>query len=43
MAIDVSNIEQSVSVYSLRLAQQPNVVIPNEYVLWRTPTLNFFT
>ena len=41
IAIGVSNIEQSVLDYSLRLAQQPNVVIPKEYALWRTPTLNF--
>lgn len=25
----------------MRLAQHPDIVISNEYALWRTPTLNF--
>ncbi len=41
IALGVSNIEPSVLGYSFRLTQQPNVVIPNEYALWRTRILNF--
>ena len=41
IAIGVSDIQQSIKDYSLRLEQQPDVVISKEYALWRTPTLNF--
>ena len=40
LAISVSNIEQSVADYSIRLGVAPIVVVPGEYALWRTPTLN---
>lgn len=40
LAIAVSNIDQSVVDYSARLGVAPVVVIPNEYALWRTETLN---
>lgn len=41
IAIGVANIEQSIADYSLRLEQQPQIVIHGEYALWRTETLNF--
>ncbi len=41
IAIGVSNIARSIIDYSLRLGQQPEVVINGEYALWRTDTLNF--
>ncbi len=41
IALGVANIEESVKDYSTRLAQSPDIIIPNEYALWRTPTLNF--
>ena len=41
IAIGVSDIAKSVEDYSIRLDCQPSVVIPNEYALWRTETLNF--
>ena len=40
LALAVSNIEQSVADYSARLGIPPVVVVPNEYALWRTDTLN---
>lgn len=41
IAIGVSNIEASVQDYSARFCRSPEVVIPNEYALWRTDALNF--
>ena len=40
IALSVSDIEQSVLDYSSRLSQEPDLVIPGEYALWRTDTLN---
>ena len=40
LALAVSSIEQSVVDYSARLGVSPVVVVPNEYALWRTDTLN---
>ena len=40
LALAVSNIEQSVADYSARLGVMPAVVVPGEYALWRTETLN---
>ena len=40
LALAVSNIEQSVADYSARLGALPIVVVPGEYALWRTETLN---
>ena len=40
IALSVSDIEQSVQDYSIRLSQEPDLVIPGEYALWRTDTLN---
>lgn len=41
IAISVSDIEQSIVDYSLRLEQQPQIVVNGEYALWRTGMLNF--
>jgi hypothetical protein len=41
IAIAVTDIDQSVSDYSTRLGQAPDAVVPGEYALWRTDTLNF--
>jgi hypothetical protein len=41
IAISVSDINLSVEDYSRRFECRPSVVIPNEYALWRTATLNF--
>ncbi len=41
IAIGVFNIEQSIIDYSLRLGQQPQIIIDGEYALWRTDILNF--
>jgi hypothetical protein len=41
IALGVKDIVKSVEDYSQRLGCTPSVVIPNEYALWRTPTLNF--
>ena len=40
LALAVSNIEQSVADYSARLGVLPTVIVPGEYALWRTGTLN---
>lgn len=40
LALAVSNIEQSVGDYSARLGALPVVVVPEQYALWRTATLN---
>jgi hypothetical protein len=41
IAISVNDIAASVEDYSKRLICQPCVVIPNEYALWRTDSVNF--
>lgn len=41
IALLVKNIAESVVDYSQRLQAEPVSVIPNEYALWRTDTLNF--
>lgn len=41
IALGVADIKQSVTDYTKRLGQEPNVVIEGEYALWRTETLNF--
>lgn len=40
IALGVSNIEKSVADYTTRLGQEPDVIIPGEYALWRTDALN---
>lgn len=41
IAISTPNLEQTIADYSFRLGAQPSLVIPGEYALWRTETLNF--
>ncbi|MET0154592.1 MAG: hypothetical protein ABW189_00585 [Rickettsiales bacterium] len=41
IAISVTDIEKSVQEYSRRLGVQPDVVIPDEYALWRNEVVNF--
>jgi hypothetical protein len=41
IAIGVADIDRSVEDYSRRLECAPSVVIPNEYALWRTASVNF--
>ena len=40
IAITVADIARSVQDYSDRLGCPPAVVVPNEYALWRTPSIN---
>ena len=40
IALSVSNVEKSVLDYSVRLGKEADLVIPGEYALWRTETLN---
>jgi hypothetical protein len=41
IAIGVSDIARSVTEYSKRFGCPPVVVIPHEYALWRTESVNF--
>lgn len=41
IAIGVLDIEASVQDYSIRFGQNPDVVVSNEYAMWRTDSLNF--
>ena len=41
IAIGVSDITRSVAYYSKRLGCAPEVVVQNEYALWRTDSVNF--
>jgi hypothetical protein len=41
IALCVASIEDSVRDYSARLGCAPEIIIPNEYALWRTDALNF--
>ena len=40
LAIATHDIESSITDYSNRLGCKPCVVVPNEYALWRTRTIN---
>ncbi len=40
IAISTDKIEETVFDYSLRLGSEPCLVIPGEYALWRTESLN---
>jgi catechol 2,3-dioxygenase-like lactoylglutathione lyase family enzyme len=40
LALSVSDLEASVKDYSRRLGAQPTLVIPNQYALWRTNSIN---
>lgn len=41
IAIGVSDISASVKDYSVRLGHEPDVVVTEQYALWRTPNVNF--
>jgi hypothetical protein len=41
IALSVADIEASVPEYSRRLGCDPQIVVSNEYALWRTGTVNF--
>ena len=41
IAIGVCDIEGSVQDYSVRLGCLPQLVVSNEYALWRTDAINF--
>ena len=41
IALGVSDIEASVDDYSGRLGCGPTLIVPDEYALWRTDTINF--
>ncbi len=40
LALGVENISLSIQEYTQRLGQSPQIIIPDEYALWRTDTLN---
>ena len=40
LAIAVADLQASITDYSARLGTDPEVVIPGEYALWRTDTIN---
>ena len=40
LAISTNEIEQSVQDYTVRLGVEPCSVVPGEYALWRTESLN---
>lgn len=40
IALSTDNIDASIKDYNQRLNCQPEVVIPNEYALWRTESIN---
>ena len=40
IALGVADIERSITDYTARLGAAPTRVIPGEYALWRTETLN---
>ena len=41
IALAVENLDSSIADYSLRLGQNPTVVVSGKYAMWRTDTLNF--
>ncbi len=41
IALAVADVAESVIDYSRRLGANPVVVVPGEYALWRTESLNF--
>ena len=40
MAISTNKIEETIEDYSARLGEAPCLVVPGNYALWRTETLN---
>ena len=41
IALAVANLDNSIADYSLRLGEEPTVVVSDKYAMWRTGTLNF--
>ncbi|WP_433933900.1 hypothetical protein AB3662_05650 [Sorangium cellulosum] len=41
IALGVRSLADSIADYTQRLAAQPRVVVPDQYALWRTDTVNF--
>ncbi len=41
IALGVRSLTDSIADYTQRLSIQPQVIVPDEYALWRTETLNF--
>ena len=41
IALAVANLDNSIADYSLRLGEEPTVVVSAKYAMWRTDTLNF--
>ena len=41
IALAVANLDNSIADYSLRLGEEPTVVVSDKYAMWRTDTLNF--
>ncbi len=41
LAIATNEIEKTVADYTARLGSKPCLVIPGEYALWRTESINF--
>ena len=41
IALAVANLDNSIVDYSLRLGEEPTVVVSDKYAMWRTDTLNF--
>jgi hypothetical protein len=41
LSISVTDLDASIADYSQRLGHHPWIVVPHEYALWRTETLNF--
>lgn len=40
IAISTNKIDETIKDYSVRLGVAPCVIVPNEYALWRTDSLN---
>lgn len=40
IAISVADIARSIKAYTQRLGASPTVIVPGEYALWRTSSLN---
>ena len=40
IALGVRSLTDSIADYTQRLAAQPHVIVPDQYALWRTDTVN---
>jgi hypothetical protein len=40
IALGVKSVTDSIADYTQRLSARPHVIVPEEYALWRTETLN---